>query len=137
MQSPEGFYTMKVYSLLFESEITSAMEDYLEMIARIQKNGGVRVNDLSRRLHVRASSVTKMVQQLAQAGLVLAPKYGSIELTEKGRTLGDYLLYRHEVLCRFLCLLNGTENEIEQAEKIEHYLNEKTVRNLDKLCGKL
>jgi len=115
MEHLDGFYTMKGYAVLEDGELTSAMEDYLEMIARIHGQGkSVRGNDLSRLLHVKASSVTKMVQQLAEVGLVTAEKYGVIVLTESGIKLGSYLLYRHNVLHSFLCLLNHSENELEQ-----------------------
>ncbi|HKM34545.1 MAG TPA: iron dependent repressor, metal binding and dimerization domain protein [Lachnospiraceae bacterium] len=125
---------MKGYALQTNMEITSAMEDYLEMIARINKGGAdVRVSDLSRQLHVKAPSVTKMVQQLARTGLVYAEKYGDIILTENGSKLGNYLLYRHDVLQTFLCLLNHSENELEQVEKIEHFLDERTIKNLELL----
>lgn len=134
----DGFYTMKGYMLLSEGELTSAMEDYLEMIARLKRScAEVRVVDLSSHLHVRASSSTKMIQQLARSGLVHAQKYGDIELTEKGASLGEYLLYRHDVLHRFLCLLNGSKNELEQVEKIEHFFNEETIKNLELLCERL
>ncbi len=138
MSMTDGFYTMKGYSRLSDGELTTAMEDYLEMIARLcQRGTAVRVVDLSAQLHVKASSVTKMIQQLAQAGLVLAPKYAEISLTEQGAALGGYLLHRHRVLQEFLCLLNGTQTELEQVEKIEHFLNEQTIRNLELLTQRL
>ena len=132
---PDGFYTMKGYTLLSAGQLTSAMEDYLEMIARIKREGQtVRVVDLSSHLHVKASSVTKMIQQLVKAGFVHAQKYGDIELTPKGISLGDYLLYRHNVLHHFLCFVNSSINELEQVEKIERFINEQTIKNLDLLC---
>lgn len=134
----DGFYTMKGYALLSADVVTSAMEDYLEMIARIERDGGVaRVGELSSKLHVKASSVTKMIQQLVKAELVSAKKYGDIILTDKGAALGDYLLYRHRVLHDFLCLLNGSENELEQVEKIEHFINDRTIKSLERLCKTL
>ncbi len=136
--TPDGFYTMKGYALLSTGEVTSAMEDYLEMIARVERDGGTaRVVELSSQLHVKASSVTKMIQQLAKAELVSAQKYGGIVLTEKGAALGDYLLFRHRVLHDFLCLLNGSESELEQVEKIEHFFDNRTIKNLEKLCARL
>lgn len=135
---PDGFYTMKGYSLLSGGRLTSAMEDYLEMIARIGRGGApVHVGELSARLHVKASSVTKMMRQLAQAGLVRAPRYGEIALSEEGALLGSYLLHRHDVVHRFLCWLNHSEDELEQAEKIEHFLKEETVKNLELLIKQL
>ncbi|MEM5769540.1 MAG: metal-dependent transcriptional regulator, partial [Bacillota bacterium] len=96
MGHADEFYTLKGYARIADGELTSAMEDYLEMIARLTRQSEqVRVNDLSKMLHVKASSVTKMIQQLGQAGFVQYKKYGDIDLTDKGREIGEYLLYRH------------------------------------------
>ena len=54
-----------------------------------------------------------------------------------GDPKGDYLLYRHRVINDFLCVLNGTKDELEQTEKIEHFLGETTVRNMEKLTDRL
>jgi Mn-dependent DtxR family transcriptional regulator len=138
MSQSNGFYTMKGYALNADGELTSAMEDYLEMIARLtRQNASVRVSDLSGMLHVKASSATKMVQQLGLCGFIQAEKYSDIHLTDKGRDAGNYLLYRHEVIHRFLCVLNHSENELEQAEKIEHFLDRATVKNLELLTERL
>lgn len=134
MNDGDQFYTMKGYELHETSLMTSAMEDYLEMAARLSARGeAIRVTDLSGLLHVKASSVTKMLQQLSQLELLHAEKYGHIFLTEKGAELGGYLLHRHEVIHRFLCLLNQSENELEETEKIEHFLSRRTVANLEVL----
>ena len=48
MNQNDGFYTMKGYRLQSDSKMTSAMEDYLEMITRLSVQGGsVRVSELS------------------------------------------------------------------------------------------
>lgn len=132
----DGFYTMKGYARHAQNGMTSAMEDYLEMIARLTaENRRVRVTELSQLLHVKASSVTKMMQLLLQAGLICKQKYGEILLTDEGREQGEYLLHRHAVLHEFLCRLNGSQNELEQVEKIEHFLDARTVKNLETLCA--
>ncbi|WP_352399187.1 iron dependent repressor, metal binding and dimerization domain protein [Anaerotignum sp.] len=134
MNMSDEFYTLKGYQLNEDIELTSAMEDYLEMVYRIYKGSGiVRVSDLSKMLNVKPSSVTKMVQQLKDLGYVHSEKYGQIDLTELGFAQGEYLLYRHEVVNGFLRILNQSDNELEQVEKIEHFLNRKTVENLSKL----
>lgn len=138
MDRSDGFYTMKGYQRQGDIKMTSAMEDYLEMIARLSQDGQpVKVSDLSRMLHVKPSSVTKMVRQLSDAGHLTAEKYGDIRLTGKGQELGHYLLYRHDVLDRFLRRLNQTEDELEQVEKIEHFLSKNTIENLDALTERL
>lgn len=138
MGKNEEFYTMKGYQLNENVVLTNAMEDYLEMFCRIlQKEDRVRVKDLSQKLNVRPSSTSKMVQQLSNLGYLHAEKYGVITLTEKGKTAGNYLLYRHNVVHGFLCFLNQSSNELEEAEKIEHFLSRKTVESLDHLMQKL
>ena len=126
-----GFYTFKGYQLKEESKLTSSMEDYLEMICRLYRNQEfVRINELSARLHVRPSSASKMVNNLKFLGYVTFERYGYIKPTVKGLAVGEYLLYRHDVLNEFLCLINQTENETEQVEKIEHFLDKTTVDNI-------
>ena len=132
------FYTQKGYQMRSHQKITGAMEDYLEMICRqAAAEGYVRINFLAGRLNVRPSSASKMVYQLRDLGLVSFEKYGLIEPTAQGWEVGRYLLYRHDVLHRFFCLVNRSEDELEQVEQVEHYLNEKTVRNLEALMDRL
>lgn len=127
----DRFHTLKGYQMAEGASLTPAQEDYLEMICRMARQGGaVRVSDLSARLHVRPPSATKMVQQLGNLGYLLPERYGGIRLTEKGKAAGDYLLYRHRVVHRFLCRLKGTTDELEETEKIEHFLSPKTVSRM-------
>lgn len=134
MEKTTGFYTLKGYHTSAPPEMTPAMEDYLEMICRLLQNKDVvRIGELANALHVKPASTTRMIQQLATCGYVNSQRYGYIRLTEKGKIMGDYLLYRHDVLQRFLCYLNQTESELEQVEKIEHFLNRHTVDNLNAL----
>ena len=111
--SQEGkpdFYTQKGYQMRSQHALTGAMEDYLEMICRQAEADGC-----------------------ARIGLVAFEKYGLIQPTEKGWSVGRWLLHRHEVLHRFFCMLNGSTDELELVEQVEHYLNEGTVRNLEAL----
>ena len=132
---PENnFYTLKGYALLAGSAITSSMEDYLEMIYRIYSSGdAVRIGALAERLNVRPSSASKMVKNLKKHGLVSSERYGYIKLTDAGFEFGKYLVFRHDVLHRFLCFINKSDNELSQVEKIEHFINPETVENIKKL----
>lgn len=131
MDNKYNFYTFKGYQLIDNALITSSMEDYLEMICRILKTKDyVRVNELASNLHVKPSSASKMVNNLKLHGLVTFEKYGYIVPSDKGKAIGEYLLYRHDVLNELLCLINQTENEVEQVEKIEHFFNKSTIDNI-------
>lgn len=132
MENNSNFYTLKGYQLKKNIQITSSMEDYLEMICRIMKTQDVvRINELADRLHVKPPSASKMVGNLKFYGLVAFEKYGYIKLTKEGEAFGEYLLYRHDVLNKFLSFINNSENETEQVEKIEHFLDEKTIKNIE------
>ncbi|MCL2362795.1 MAG: metal-dependent transcriptional regulator [Defluviitaleaceae bacterium] len=132
------FYTLKGYALQEGKSITSSMEDYLEMIYRIHIGGdAVRIGALAKSINVKPSSASKMVDNLRKEGLVISEKYGYIKLTDAGIELGRYLVFRHETLHRFLCYINQSNNELEQVEKIEHFINVQTIMNIQKLLDEL
>ena len=135
---PSDFYTLAGYQRQEPEGLTASMEDYLEMIIRLkEKQPFVRINELANNLNVRPSSASKMVTKLSQEGFLEYQKYGIITLTELGKQWGEYFIYRHQVLNNFLCLLNNSHNELEQVEKIEHFLNKKTIDNLALLTKEL
>ena len=132
------FHTWKGYQLLHSEEITESMEDYLEMLCRhMRDHDYMRINLLAQRLNVRPSSASKMVSKLRGLELVEAEKYGLIMLTDKGKSVGEYFLWRHEVLHRFFCRLNHTDNELQQVELVEHFINKETLENLEKLTQQM
>ncbi|OJU09069.1 MAG: DtxR family transcriptional regulator [Clostridiales bacterium 43-6] len=126
------FHTVRGYQLLDQNKrlLTSAMEDYLEMIFRNSSNGYLRINRLAELLHVKPSSVTKMVQKLGSLGFLKYEKYGIIVLTENGTEIGKYLLERHNIIESFFALINAGDHVLEETELIEHYLSPETMRNL-------
>ena len=136
MSEASEFYTLTGYQRNEISDLSPAMEDYLEMICRLlsEKN---EINELSEKLNVKPSSASKMVRTLRDSGYLNFHSYGYIGITEKGQIEGDYLLYRHKVLHSFLCMLNGTDNELEQVEKIEHFINRNTVDNIQNLMKQI
>ncbi len=132
------FYTVRGYQLLdqHQNNLTASLEDYLEMICRnIITNGRVRVKDLAKELHVRPSSVSKMIRRLADLHFLDYEKYGSIRLTEQGEAIGKYLLWRHDTLHHFFIMVNGPggADSFVEAELAEHILSRKTVESLGEL----
>ena len=134
MDHEQGFYTLKGYDMQSTSNISAAMEDYLEMICRyyIETDQHIRVNVLANKLNVTPPSASKMVYKLKEQNLVSFEPYGQVILTDEGKVIGEYLLKRHDVLHQWLCYINNSTNELEQVEKIEHFLNQETILNLEK-----
>ena len=135
MQEIEKFYTVRGYELLEKNKkhLTSAMEDYLEMIYRHSfEEGYIRINTLSELLNVHASSTTKMVQRLAKLDLVSYKRYGLVVLTKQGKEIGEFLLKRHEILEIFLKHL-GIECVLQEVELMEHAITNDTLKNVNLL----
>lgn len=131
------FYTLAGYHKKEKNILTYAMEDYLEMIYRIStQKKQIHMKDLASSLHVQASSVTKMMVRLKDLGLIDFEKYGLLHLTQDGMIYGKYLLYRHDVLVNFFKKINQDDYNLDQVEKIEHFIDYKTIQNIENLLSK-
>lgn len=97
------------------------------------REGYLRINKLAEFLNVKASSASKMVQKLGEIGLVKYERYGIVLLTDSGKTIGEYLLERHNTVERFLRLLNCNGDILVQTELIEHNIDAITVEKLQLL----
>ncbi|MCL6479074.1 MAG: transcriptional regulator MntR [Peptococcaceae bacterium] len=125
------FFTFREYMKKDDDLLTASMEDYLEMIYRLSRDTGfTRINDLAAALNVQPPSATKMVQKLADIGVVNYEKYGMILLSKKGERMGKALLERHQIIESFLKLMGITEGVLEETEKIEHTISDHTLRCL-------
>lgn len=122
------FFTFREYMKKDDCQLTASMEDYLEMIYRLSKDTAfTRIHDLAAALNVQPPSATKMVQKLADIGVVNYEKYGMIILSKKGREIGEALLERHQIIEDFLKLLGISGSVLEETEKIEHTISSHTL----------
>lgn len=128
-----NFYTLNGYRLKNSNSITEAMEDYLEMIYRKKEVG---VKELAEYLNVKPASVSKMANKLKNLNLIIFERYSRISLTKEGKIIGKYLLERHIILKKFFKLLNKKEYKLEQVEKIEHFIDDITINNIETLINK-
>lgn len=129
MEEKSEFYTLTGYKLKNHYLLTESMEDYLEMIYRNGAN--ITVKKLSTLLNVRPSSVSKMATKLKSLGYISFETYGNISLTENGNKIGKYLLWRHSVLENLLKYINKNEFCLEQVERIEHFVDDVTLGNIE------
>ncbi|GAE91227.1 Mn-dependent transcriptional regulator MntR [Gracilibacillus boraciitolerans JCM 21714] len=104
---------------------TPTMEDYIEQIYILMETKGyARVSAIAEALQVQPSSVTKMVQKLDRDEYLNYEKYQGLILTSKGKKIGERLVYRHELLERFLRIIGVKEENIyTDVEGIEHHLS--------------
>jgi Mn-dependent DtxR family transcriptional regulator len=131
MNGLPDFHTVRGYQILEQSRklLTSAMEDYLEMIFRHSLTENyMRISTLAELLNVRPPSATSMVQKLDTLGLLKYKKYDLIFLTDKGVELGNFLLERHTIIETFLKNLGVAENVLTDTERIEHIVSDESLQ---------
>ena len=112
---------------------TASMEDYLETIALLSKEGkAVKVTQISKALGVKKPSVTSALAKLSEAGLVIHERYGGVQLTADGESIAQDVYRRHETLRRFLVeILNVDAEEAEEnACRMEHALGPASLERL-------
>jgi len=120
-----------------KKRLSESMEDYLEIIYRLEKKKGfARTSDISSFFGHKPSSVTGMLQKLDEQALVNYEKYRGVTLTAKGKQLAKDVSRRHETLVSFLKVL-GIDKEIaeEDACRIEHAVHKETIERLRKFVS--
>ena len=105
-------------------------EDYVEAIAEIlDSQQACRVKDLASRMAVSHVTVTRILQRLANEGLVIKEPYGPVTLTTVGRRMAKASRRRHELLLEFLLSLGVPEADaIRDTEGMEHHVSESTLK---------
>ena len=108
---------------------------YLEIMLKLeQKNDGlIRVIDIAKELNVTKPSVSRALVILQDLGYIDHSPYGEIKLLDKGRLEAESLLRKHELLTNFLIEVLNLDPLIaeEDACRIEHVINEKTVEAIE------
>jgi DtxR family Mn-dependent transcriptional regulator len=113
--------------------LSESLEDYLEVIFRLQQNHKVvRVRDIARVKDVKTSSVVSALQRLDREDLIDYKQREYVELTENGRQLGFRLYQRHTFLKRFLTdfLQVDPETAERDACAIEHAISVETLERI-------
>ena len=126
--------SIKAAHELEKTRSSTRMEDYLEIIAElVELKGYATTLDISRYMNVSAPSVTKMLQKLDENGFLEYEKYHGINLTDKGTKIAEGIRQKHGILLEFFEILGvGYDTASQDAEGIEHHLNQKTIKQLRK-----
>lgn len=110
-----------------------SLEMYVETIYLLsQDSPKVKMSEVASNLGVTKPSCHKAMAQLKDKGYILQEKYGDIELTEVGRTLGKDVYLRHQLLTYYLIhALNVTPMIAESdACRMEHVLSDETIESI-------
>lgn len=117
------------------TELSYEAEEYIEVIYRFQKKGGVaKTKDLATELCVVPGSITNTIEHLEKHGLVEHEPYKGVRLTAKGERLALEILRRHRLAERLLTdILMAEWSEVhESACKLEHALSKEIAELIEK-----
>jgi DtxR family Mn-dependent transcriptional regulator len=118
---------------------TLAEENYLKAIYHLEFKfqGAVSTNAIAEKLEAKASSVTDMVQKLAEKGVLSYTKYKGTHLTSEGRKIAAKVVRKHRLWEVFLVdKLNFQWDEVHEiAEQLEHIKSDELIVRLDKYLG--
>ncbi len=116
--------------------LSPSLEDYLEETYRLEQNNNeIRVSDIAVCLKVSLPSVVKGLKRLEQQGYIKYGSYGKIQLTDLGIKKGQFLVDRNRTIREFLTSLHCTCDILAEAEAMEHYLSESTIKLMDNLVA--
>lgn len=115
--------------------MTYSEENYLKVIYHLSltATNGVATNAIANEMESKPSSVTDMVQKLAEKELITYKKYQGVTLTDKGRLMALMIVRKHRLWEVFLVdKLDFSWDEVHDvAEQLEHIKSEKLIDKLD------
>ncbi|MFW7415459.1 metal-dependent transcriptional regulator [Demequina sp. SO4-18] len=117
----------------------TTIEDYLKAVwnAGEWSDSPVTVTALSARLGLSPSSVSEIVRKLTERGLLTHERYGSVDLTDAGRTIALATVRKHRLIETFLVdYLGYAWDEVhDEAEVLEHAVSDEFVERLATRLG--
>lgn len=112
--------------------VSEAIENYLETIYILsQQQTEVHAVDICSYLSYSRPTVSIVLRQMRESGLVTVNDENHIFLTAEGERIAGRIFERHELLTRMLTMLGvGKEAAMRDACKIEHDLSDETFAAL-------
>lgn len=115
--------------------MTLSEENYLKAIYHLSKETSAEVstNSIAQELQTKASSVTDMIQRLAEKKWVIYKKYQGVSLSDEGLKIALKIVRKHRLWEVFLVeKLNFAWDEVHEiAEQLEHIASDKLIDALD------
>lgn len=117
--------------------VSEAIENYLETIYILSlQQEDVHAVDVCSYLSYSRPTVSIVLRQMRESGLVTVGEDNHIHLTDEGRAIAVRIYERHTLLTRLLAEL-GVPKDVAQRDacKIEHDLSEETFEALKRRFG--
>lgn len=118
-----------------KKKLTPNMKNYLETVFVLQReHGHAHVRDIAKTIRIKMPSVTEALRKLKRFNLINYERYSAITLTQRGKSIAQKVMSRHQVLYKFLHDILEIQSEIAQEDacKIEHVISRQTLKKLGK-----
>lgn len=119
--------------------MTLAEENYLKTIFHLEYDNPeeVSTNAIAEQMDTRPSSVTDMIQKLAEKNLLIYKPYRGVQLTSHGKKMAAGIIRKHRLWEVFLVeKLNFSWDQVHDiAEQLEHIQSEELIDRLDRYLG--
>lgn len=121
------------------SQLSASSQNYLKAIWSLQEwaDDPVTATALAAKVGVRLSTASDAVRKLTGQGLIEHTPYGSIALTDEGRSHAVAMVRRHRLIETFLVDVLGYrwDQVHEEAEALEHAVSDFLVERVDEHLG--
>ncbi len=112
------------------------MEDYLKAIYTLQRknNSSVSTSEIAEYLDVTSPTVTNMLENLKEKGLIEYEKYKGARLTDEGLTIALEVIRHHRLIESYLTEhLDYEWSQVhDEADKLEHHISEEFEQKIAK-----
>jgi len=115
------------------TNLSSGLEDYLEVIYIAYKNGKpLKGAELARQLNISRASVSEALGKLVAKGLISYNSYEAISITQSGIDEAIKVYNKHNTLEQFFEKVLGINKKEagENACKIEHIISENVLNEM-------
>ncbi len=120
------------------AEVSNVIEEYLEVIYRLQEKSGVaRTSDLVKMLNVAPGTITNTVERLEKESLIVHEPYKGVQLTEKGCGIALRIVRKHRLSERLLTDILSVEwdKAHDAACQLEHGISDEVAKKIEKTLG--
>lgn len=118
--------------------LTSAMEDYLKAVYKLQSvHQRVTTSAVAVAMGVSPASATNMLKRLAEVKLVAYERYRGVSLTPDGRRAALEIIRHHRLIELYLMhALGYSWDEVDaEAERLEHAVSQDFAERIEVLLG--
>lgn len=117
------------------SELSTSAQNYLKVIWSLTEwtDEPVTPTLIAKQTGLKLSSVSDALRRLSAQGLLSHARYGSVELTDTGRTHALAMVRRHRLIESFLVSVLGYswDQVHDEAETLEHAVSDFMVDRID------